>query len=314
MAQVQISREEFLKRRQQGIGGSDAAVACGLSRWKSPVRLYLEKVGEADVLSNDNMNEQMYWGTVLEDVVAKEFSKRTDKKVHKVNQLLQSKEYPFMIANIDRKIEGENALLECKTTTQYNVDEWQGDQIPIEYLLQVMHYLAVTNYEKGYIAALIGGNKFVYKEIKRDEDLIKMLIEKEKYFWDCVVNRRMPAIDGTEDSKKMLDYLFPTGVGSIEMPELESISDEIYTLKQQQKQLEAMIMEKENQIKMQLTTTERALAGKYVITWQNVVTHRFDTTALKENDINTYNKYLKETNTRRLTINERKGNHDNFNA
>jgi predicted phage-related endonuclease len=85
-------------------------------------------------------------------------------------------------------------------------------------------------------------------------------------------------------------------------------------LKQQQKQIETMIMEKENQIKMQLTTTERALAGKYVITWQNVVTHRFDTTALKESDINIYNKYLKETNTRRLTINERKENHDNFNA
>ena len=73
-------KENWLAMRKAGIGGSDAAAVIGLSRWKSPFQVWLEKTGqtEPDDLSN---NEYVYWGTVLEQAVADRFCELTGKKV-----------------------------------------------------------------------------------------------------------------------------------------------------------------------------------------------------------------------------------------
>lgn len=91
-----------------------------------------------------------------------------------------------MVANIDRKIVGQNAILECKTANQYLLKEWEDEEIPASYLLQVQHYLAVTGADRGYIAVLVGGQKFIWKEVPRDEELIEMIIQLEKDFWSLV--------------------------------------------------------------------------------------------------------------------------------
>ena len=56
-------RAAWLRMRSGGIGGSDAAVIAGLSPWKSPYELYLEKTGEAAAPDLSD-NERVYWGTV----------------------------------------------------------------------------------------------------------------------------------------------------------------------------------------------------------------------------------------------------------
>jgi putative phage-type endonuclease len=155
-----MSHEEWLLQRRQGIGGSDAAAIMGISKFKTPFQVYLEKSGE--VIETEE-SEFAYWGNQLEELVAKEFTARTGKKAHRRNAILSHPDYPWMTANLDRVVVGESALLECKTTNAYNYKEWQDDEIPESYIIQVQHYMAVTNFEKAYIACLIGGNRFIWK-------------------------------------------------------------------------------------------------------------------------------------------------------
>ena len=150
--------------RNSGIGGSDVACIMGLNPWKSAYALYAEKHGdvEAEDLSN---NEFVYWGTVLEQVVADRFCELTGKKVRKCGTL-QDESYEFMLANVDRLVVGENAGLECKTANGFKASEWDGDCLPDSYYCQCQWYMMVTGCEKWYIACLIGGNHFVWKEIQ----------------------------------------------------------------------------------------------------------------------------------------------------
>lgn len=89
---------DWLEVRNQGIGGSDASVVCGISRYKSPVELWMEKT---DQLPVQEAGEAAYWGTLLETLVRTEFTKRTGIDVSKPSAILQSEEYPFMLANLD---------------------------------------------------------------------------------------------------------------------------------------------------------------------------------------------------------------------
>ena len=186
-----MSRLEWLQLRQKGIGGSDAAAIFGMSRWKSPIDIWLSKTIEIE--EEDEQSEAAYWGTVLEDVVAKEFAERTGLKVRRRNAMLQHDEHDFMIADIDREIVGQKVGLECKTASAYKKEEWADDEIPVEYLIQCQHYMAVTGYEAWWIAVLVGGNTFIYKKIDRDEEFIEMLIKAEMDFWNNhVVPNVMP--------------------------------------------------------------------------------------------------------------------------
>lgn len=300
---TKMTYEEWKQQRRKGIGGSDAAAALGLSRWKSPLRLYLEKIGE---IESDVDTEAAYWGNILEDIVAKEFEKRTGKKTQRVNAILIHPVHEWMIANIDRKVVGESAILECKTTSTWNKDEWKDDEIPQEYIIQLQHYLAVTGYEKAYIAVLIGGNKFVWKELERDEELINMIIEGEQRFWEMVENRTPPELDGSQDANAILEYLYPKAEEgtSIELPAYESLVDEIVSLNKQIKQLEELKAEKENKLKEAIGEHETAIVGKYKITWKNITSNRFDSRTFKKEYPDLYAKFVKTSTYRRFSIKE----------
>lgn len=136
---------DWLEYRKLGIGGSDASVVCGISRYKSPVELWMEKTNQ---IPCQEAGEAAYWGTQLEAMVRTEFSKRTGVEVRRVLQLLQSAEHPFMLANLDGVCEHPDlgaCVFEAKTASAYKAGEWD-DAIPDEYMLQIQHYMAVTGY------------------------------------------------------------------------------------------------------------------------------------------------------------------------
>lgn len=190
-----VNREQWLADRRKGIGGSDVAAILGLNPWRSPFDVYLEKIDEAPPRE---VGEAAYWGGVLEDVVSREFAKRTGLKVQRRNALLQHPEHEFMVASLDREIVAKpRGVLEAKTTSAWNRDEWGDDKAPDAYVLQVMHYLAVTGYTYGYLAVLIGGNNFRMARVDRDEELIAYLIEREAEFWRRIETRTPPPVDGS---------------------------------------------------------------------------------------------------------------------
>ena len=177
----ELDREEWLKERMKGIGGSDAAKVLGVSRWGGPLSVYLEKKG---LYTPDDPGEPAYWGTVLEDVVAREFEKRSGLRVQRQNKIFQHAEYPWMLANVDRRIVGQNKGLECKTASNFMGDEWEGDELPDSYYIQIQHYMAVMGWESCWVACLIGGQRYVQKEVQRNSELINTIIEKEREFWE----------------------------------------------------------------------------------------------------------------------------------
>ena len=176
-----ISREEWLKLRKNGIGGSDAGAVCGLNPYRSAMDIFIDKTTD-DISDYDN--EAMKQGRDLEDYVAQRFCEATGLKVRKSNAMYVHKEHPFMLADVDRLIIGENAGLECKTASPYSADKWNDGQIPAHYLAQCYHYMVVLDMDAWYIAVLIYGKEFKYIRLERDEEIITNLIHIEDEFWN----------------------------------------------------------------------------------------------------------------------------------
>lgn len=301
-----MTRDNWLENRRKGIGGSDVGAICGLNKWKSPVEVYLDKMGELP--HEDQESEAAYWGNVMEDVVAKEFEKRTGKKVRRRNSMFHHKEYPWMLANIDRDVVGEDALLECKTASAFLAQEWKGDEIPESYLLQVQHYLAVTGYSKAYIAALIGGNKFICKEIDRDEELVQYLIDIEKDFWCEHVEKKIPPImDCSEASKELMKNLYPESKENSEMLldfEAGELVQKRIELKEQEKEIKEQLNEVENKLKQKLADNEVGTVDNYKVVWKSYSSSRFDSKKFKEDYLDLYKQYTKEGKMRKFDIKE----------
>lgn len=296
--------EDWLEYRKQGIGGSDAAVACGISRYKSPVELWLEKTGQ---LPAQEAGEAAYWGTQLEPLVRAEFTRRTGIEVTHTMQLLQSVEHPFMLANLDGTCEHPDfgpCIFEAKTASAYKAKEWDNS-IPEEYLLQIQHYMAVTGYRGAYIAALIGGNTFRWKFIERDDELIAAMIQLEERFWQHVQNKTPPVLDGSDSVAQFLAEQFPNSTPNsrIELPNrAEQLIQQYDTACQQIKDLTEQKQQAENQLKQMLGEHEAGTAGGHIVTWKNVVQERLDSKTLKAEHPALYKKYANKTSYRRFAI------------
>lgn len=297
-----MTREQWLEERRKGIGGSDAAAVAGLSPWKSPVEVWLEKTGQVEP---EEPGEAAYWGTVLEDVVAREFSIRTGLKVRRRNAILQHPRYPWMLANVDRFVVGENVGLECKTTSAYNAKEWEGEEIPAQYILQVQHYMAVTGAYSWWLAVLIGGNRFIYKKIGRDDELIEQLIEIEKDFWENHVLANVPPeLDGSPASTEFVKKMYPQAtLPSVDLPsQAKELIEELENVKADIKILEEQKNECENKLKQLLGEHEAGRIDDMIVTWKNVTSNRIDTNRLKKEKPEIYEQYLKSSSYRRFEI------------
>src|SRR6056297_98079 len=293
------NHDDWIETRNKYIGGSDAAAAAGLNQWKSAYDLWVEKVNG---ISEPVDNEAVYWGTVLEDIVAKEFELRTGKKVRRVNQMIISEEHPFMAANIDRKVTGEDALLECKTTNAFNSSEW-NDNVPQAYYMQVMHYLAVTGYSKAYIAVLIGGQQYRQFEIERDEKKIAELIEIERAFWARVENEDPPDIDRATN---VIDLQYPESNGETVVIDDVDTVERYIELGEQIKELKKERDFMQTLIKAEMKEAEVGMAGNYIVSWKSSSRKSFDTKKFKAEHEDLYNDFVKESSTRTMRIKELK--------
>lgn len=172
----------------------------------SAFQIYQDKITD-EVEEYDN--ESMRQGRDLEEYVAKRFTEETGKKVRHANAIYQNEKNKFMLADFDRLVVGEKAGLECKTVNAYSADKWKNGEIPLHYQMQVQHYLAVSGFERWYVAALIFGREFIVREIVRDEDIIKNLIIIEKRFWEQNVLKKIaPEPDGSQGYSDMLGKLY----------------------------------------------------------------------------------------------------------
>ncbi len=214
-----LDREQWLDVRRRGIGSSDAAAAVGLNPYKSQLELWLEKTGRDGNLPKVDPHDEespLYWGTLLEHIVAAHYTKRAGNRVRRINAVLQHPDpaLPWMLANIDREVTGapDVQILECKTAGINGARLWK-DGVPEYVQLQVHHQLAVTGKQTADVAVLLGGQHLEIHRIERDDRLIARLIELERQFWRYVETDTPPPADGSDSAESALRCLYPEDTG-----------------------------------------------------------------------------------------------------
>lgn len=297
-----LSNEEWLRLRKQGIGGSDAGAICGVNPYSSQMKVFWDKTTE-EVEEQDN--EAIRIGHDLEEYVAKRFTEATGLKVRKSNFMYRSQEYPYMIADVDRLVIGEDAGLECKTASAYNADKWSDGEIPLHYIMQCYHYMAVTGKRTWYIACVILGREFTYRKLVWDDDLISQLRAIEGDFWNNhIVPKIIPGPDGSKVCDEVLEKYFHVAkkASSIELvgfdeklERREEILAYIEELQLEQKQIE-------QEIKLFMQDHELAVNEHYRVSWSNVDTTRLDTKRIKQEKPEVYADYAKTTSSRRFSV------------
>ena len=295
-----LAHDEWLGYRCKGIGGSDAAAIVGLNPWSSPTAVYADKMG---ITQPKESNEAMRLGTDLEEYVAKRFTEETGKKVRRRNAILRSVEHPFMLANVDRMVVGEDAGLECKTTSPWNKSEWETGDVPQTYYCQCCHYMAVTGYDRWYLAVLVLGKGFYWYQIDRNEDDINALIEAESAFWENLKNGIPPEPDGSEASAAVIRSMYDGEDGGEVM--LTGVAADLQRYDEIQSMIRALEMEEAGivqRIQTQMGNAHVGHANGWKATWTPVTSTRLDTKKIKAEKPELYDMYAKTSTSRRFTL------------
>lgn len=240
--------------RTQGIGGSDIPVIMGLSKYKTPYKLFLEKVG--DVKPDDQQTEPQYWGHALESVIANRFIEDTDLVVS-YPDTKRHYLHDFLYAHVDGFIEETNEVLEIKTAHAYTASKWgekDSDFIPTEYLLQIAYYCMILNAKGAHLCVLIGGNDYRHYYYKKDKELERRILEEALSFWDGVQNNTAPNACNRDDLEAMYEPKESSVKSNDDIFEpianLLEIKNEIKQLKEKQTHCEFKIQEymKDNEL------------------------------------------------------------------
>ena len=306
------SKEHWLELRRQGIGGSDISAILGLNKYRSPLDVYQDKLGLAPEVEE---NEAMYFGTLLEDIVAKEFAERTGMKVQKVNYTIGVGKDYWMRANIDRAIVNPDiagnvrikeqkdtnrilttdAILECKTAGFRSAHLWGPSQeleiatgevtseheIPVQYELQVQWYMAVTGVSKAYVAVLIAGQEFRCYEVDRNEALIAQMTQYAHKFWfENVCLKNAPEPTNSDELQSVCpidngDMVEASNELAVEIGEYRNIKGRIDELSDQ---LDAVAERIKMSVGEHLGLT---LGGEKVVTWKGQSRTSIDSKKLK---------------------------------
>ena len=297
-----MQREEWLKLRKTGIGGSDAGAIAGVNPYSSAMKVFQDKTSE-DIEETDS--ESMRLGRDLEEYVAQRFTEATGLKVRRSNMMYRSEEHPFMIADVDRLVVGEDAGLECKTASAYNADKWENGKYPLHYMFQCYHYMAVTGKKAWYLAVVILGKGFHYVKFEWDDWFIQELVTLEKKFWlEHVVPLCMPDPDGSKACDSVLEEYFSRARKGSSMV-LKGFDEKLKRreiLEEQMKKLENECKKIDQEIKLAMGENEYADTPGFHISWSNVETKRLDAKKIKEESPDIYERFAVTTSSRRFTV------------
>lgn len=280
---VNMSREEWLERRRKSIGGSDTAAILGLSEYSSAYSVWAEKTGK--VIPEDiSEKESVRLGNDLEDYVAKRWSEKTGKKVRRDKAFIYNSDYPFAHANIDRAVVGEDAGLECKTTSSYDIAaQLEEGEIPKHWYCQMVHYMMITGAKKWYLGALVFGKGFYDLEVERDDAEILALATAEEAFWHNVTSNTPPSLDGSEATQTALRTILKDS--ECYTVDLTGVSMHLHVysqLKDRIKEMENELTEHQAYIQQYMGAAEKGTYDKYSVSYKTQYRRNFDREAFEK--------------------------------
>lgn len=268
VAPADTPRERWLELRRQGIGGSDALAVAGLDPWKTRMEVYLDKTGQ---LPERDATDAMAWGSMVEATIAGWFTARTGIRTRRCG-LLRHADRPWQMVSVDR-LTADGGVLEIKNTGHWRRGEWEDDQVADGAEAQGQHALAVTGRGHVWFAAQIGGQPPVFRRIARDEQMIADLTAIEEEFWDLVLARTPPALEGGAKAADLIARIYPRAVSRLEV---KLADDELGLLREyaDAHAAEAAAKQRKETAKAQVTAligdAETAVHdGEVVATWSN---------------------------------------------
>lgn len=304
--------KEWQAVRNKGIGGSDIGAICGVSPFSSARQIYFAKTGQfEDALKPSEASvERMKWGHLLEPIVADEFAARTGKKIIEAGATFAHKDFPWMRANVDRLIVDDNGvpygILECKTTSEYNNESWENGEILMSYMYQLNWYLHILDLQYGAFACLVGGNKFYYYEVFRNDELInETLLPAAKDFWyNNVLALKEPEL-------QLADTVFANDTYKEVEKDSEITLDDavenelartIVECKKQIKELTDTMTAAQNRLKDRLKEHEIGYTQDYTIKWSPRSRTDIDRDMLKKTFPDVYEACKKQSTYRVMTV------------
>lgn len=237
------NREEWLEARRQVLGGSDVAALFRCNPYKSEYELWAEKSGLLD--SNRQEHEAMYWGLALEGPIADRYQEVTSRKLQRLGfTIFRAEECDYLGTTPDAEVvtseRNEPGLVSIKNVTAYKLGDWE-DEPPEHYQIQLQAELAATGARWGSFAVLIGGNRFHWLDVERNDAFIELLFERVREFKARVDEKRPPEVDGSERTTEALRRLYAQANGTVELSasmldvalEYEAIKEHIKSLTEQ---------------------------------------------------------------------------------
>ena len=312
-----MSREDWLRERKEGIGGSDVACVLGLNKYKSAFALYNEKKSEE---LEDFDNEAMRVGRDLEEYVASRFTELSGIKVRHENAILINEDFPFIRANVDRLCVGVKAGLECKTASTWNAKNFGKGEFPVNYYAQCVAYMAVTGLPDWYLAVLVMGKEFKVYKLTRDKDCdcpewcecavyvsddeIESLVSACRDFWCEHIEKNVPpAVFNSNDDEAITEARNPDSGQEIDMTGYLDKLTELTNLKQQIDELTAQKKQLEGEIKMFMGDCGKGYADGYKVSFTKQSRTTYDVKRFIEDnpkiDLEPYKKVSEST---RLTV------------
>lgn len=166
------TKEEWLKLRQNGIGGSDVACILGHSPFKNAKDIYKSKIEDVEQITN----EAIEFGNAFEPIIFESF-KYKYKDVYAVldykDIMFKNIWNPFLQASLDGVLVNKQTLevgiLEIKTAQERKskwYDQYGNRCAPLYYLDQAIHYFNTTNANYIVFYTLIN-----YKNSNNDRDM-----------------------------------------------------------------------------------------------------------------------------------------------
>ena len=295
-----------MRDRTKYIGGSDLGGILNVCDHSSPMLVWHRKVsGETK-----EMTDNMYFGTVLEPVVKKEFKKRNKHlKVTKAS-FLKHDLFPYLGGIPDGYVveeDGKKCILEIKTANEYMKGDWDNN-IPPHYYAQVQWYMGLSDLDKAYVVCLCGGNKYFQYEVPRCDAYIENAVNKAVGFWNgYVLTKIRPWTTGKNCDKRLLGQRIESSENDVVLRSnyIDDPANEYNRFKKQEKDLKKKISLSYNRILEEMGNHKKVESHTFKMEYKNIQRTSVDTNMLKETYPDVFEKVKKQGNSLRLSIKEK---------
>jgi putative phage-type endonuclease len=270
--------------RRHFLGGSDAGAILGLSIWRSPYEVWLEKTG--DQIPEDPRKQKIFnRGKRLEPYVLDMLRDEHGIRATGVNQRFVDPEFNFLACEVDA-ITDDDEDVEIKTVHPFRAKEWgeqETDEIPPVYTAQAQHGLMIRPKRSRLVAALIGADDLRIYRVERDDQIISKLREHELSFWNLVQARTPPPPIRLSD----LDRLYGVDLGQViaidDNIEILDALERVRKYKADIKTANARLEDEELIVKgFMKHASVLTVGGKKTCSWKTQSADCIDITALRE--------------------------------